>query len=210
MLKVLLVLVVSTFSLASNAHPVQFKDATSFMTWNQPFLNESWVTYSFTHRQAVAFRYMRVQTGHDEIQTFYMPQYDLLVKRWNGDDYQANIYAYGAVGVQNRSDKNGTAGMAGVEADWETRKYFLLAKTEYMVSDIDKGMEKYEFRVGIAPYESEYEEVGSWLMLQYQTHSWVQKKQVLTPLARFMYKTVLWELGSSFEGDYMLNLMFHF
>ena len=196
--------------LTAFSHPVQFQGATSFMTWNQPFLNESWVTYSFTYRQALAFRYMNVLTKEDEVQKFYMPQYDLLVKRWNGSDYQANIYAYASVGIQDRDEKNGTMAMGGIEADWETRKYFILGKAEFMGSNIDTGMEKYEFRVGIAPYESEYDEVGSWLMLQYQSHSWLKKNQVVTPLARFMYKTVLWELGSSFEGDYMLNLMFHF
>ena len=192
------------------AHPVQYKDAVAFMTWNQAFLNESWLTYSYTEKRAVAFRYMRVVTDDDEVNNFYMPQYDLLLKRWNGQDYQANIYTYAAIGVQHRPTRTGTAVLGGVEADWETRKYFIQGKSEFMGSDIDTGMEKYEFRLGVAPYESEFDEVGSWLMLQYQSHSWLSKKQALTPLARFMYKSVLWELGTSFEGDYMSNVMFLF
>lgn len=210
MFKIFLLIISAFVMKNSYAHPVQFKDAVAIMTWNQPFANDSWLTYSHSPKMALAFRHMRVLTNMNEVNHFYMPQYNFLLKRWNGENFQGNIYVYGGAGVQNRPDRNGAAVLGGVQADWETRKYYVSGKAELMGSNVDSGMEKYEARIGIAPYESEYDEIGSWFMLQYQSHTWLAKKQVLTPLARFMYKTVLWETGVSFEGDYMLNFMFHF
>lgn len=39
-------------------HPVSDKDAVGVMTWNQSFLTDSWITYSFRPDSAIAARYM--------------------------------------------------------------------------------------------------------------------------------------------------------
>ena len=67
-----------------------------------------------------------------------------------------------------------------------------------------------EARIGVAPYEAEFNEIASWLMLQYQYHPMLTRKYALTPLIRLFYKSVLFESAVSTEGDWMLNFMFHF
>jgi hypothetical protein len=190
-------------------HPVSYQGATGVMTWNQSYLADYWATYSFRPDMAIAARAMRMQMKNGEF-TFYMPQYDYLLKRWNGSNHQANVYLYGGFGGARFQQKNGTAGLVGIEADAESRKFFIMGKYEGMFPSLGSQFHHGEFRVGIAPYEAEYSEIASWLMIQLQYHPVLVKKFAITPLARFFYKNVLWETGVSLDGDWMTNLMFHF
>jgi hypothetical protein len=204
-----LIFIVAMSSTTVFAHPVSYQGALGVMTWNQPFLSDYWLTYSFRPDTAIAARYMRMQMKEGDFR-LYMPQLDYLVKRWNEADHQANIYVYGGFGGTRFNEQNGTAGMFGIEADAESRKYFIMGKYEGMLPSIGPQFHHGEFRVGVAPYEAEYNEVASWLMIQAQYHPSLVKSVAITPLARFFYKNVLWETGVSFDGDWMLNLMFHF
>lgn len=191
------------------AHPVSFRHAVGVMTWNQSFMTDDWITYSFRPDAAVAFRHMRFEVPEGRMQ-FYAPQFDYLVKRWNATDSQANIYIYGAYGTVIFQEKTHGAGLVGIEADAESRKYFIMGKYEGMSGDLGPEFYHGEFRLGIAPYEAEYTEVASWFMIQYQWHPMLLKKEVITPLVRLFYKSVLFETGVSTDGDVMTNFMFHF
>jgi hypothetical protein len=137
-------------------------------------------------------------------------QLDYLVARNNGEDHQANLYAYGGGGNVQFNGSGGGAYLAGLEADAENRKYFGLFKAETMRSSIAPNFDHVEGRLGIAPYEAEYTEIATWFMVQAQWHPNLAKKFVVTPLARIFYKSFLFESGVSTDGDWMMNFMFHF
>ncbi len=197
------------FSAQVVAHPVAYQGATGVMTWNQPFMSDHWITYSFRPDAAIAGRFMRMQMDDGEF-NYSGLQLDYLVKRWNGFNHQANIYVYGGGGVAHFADEEGGAYFAGVEADAEDRKYFSLIKAEYMRPTIGDEFAHIEGRLGIAPYEAEYHEIASWFMVQAQWHPTLQKTFVVTPLARIFYKSFLLETGVSLDADWMMNFMFHF
>jgi hypothetical protein len=194
---------------AVQAHPVAYKGATGVMTWNQSFMSDSWVTYSFRPDMAIAGRFMRMEMQDGRL-NYSGLQLDYLLKRWNGDDSQSNIYAYGGGGNANFHESNGGAYFGGVEADAEDRKYFSLIKAEYMKPTVGSEFAHVEGRLGIAPYEAEYNEMATWFMVQAQWHPTLVKKVVVTPLARIFYKSFLLETGVSLDGDWMMNFMFHF
>ena len=80
--------VILFFSLAgamANAHPVPYKDAVGVMTWNQAFMSDDWITYSFRSDAAVAARHMRFDMPEGRAH-FLAPQLDYLLKRWNESD----------------------------------------------------------------------------------------------------------------------------
>ena len=195
--------------LKTYAHPVAFQGATGVMTWNQSFMSDNWITYSYQANAAVAARMMRFDAPEGR-SSFYAPQFDYLVKRWNRPDYQGNIYVFGAYGALTFQGQAHGAGLGGIETDIESRKYFASAKYEKMWGDLGPDFYHAEFRLGIAPYEAEFNEIASWFMIQYQYHPYLEKKNVITPLARIFYKNFLVEMGSSFDGDWMTNFMFHF
>jgi hypothetical protein len=193
----------------AQAHPVAYQGATGVMTWNQPFLADHWVTYSFRPDLAIAARSMRMQMDEGDFR-LYIPQLDYLVKRWNELESQANIYVYGGFGGSTLNSRTGTAGMFGIEADAESRSLFILGKYEGMLSSLAQDFHHAEFRLGAAPYEAEYDEIAAWFMIQLQYHPALAQGYAITPLARLFYKNVLWEVGSSLDGEWMLNFMFHF
>ena len=100
--------------------------------------------------------------------------------------------------------------LAGFEADWETRKHFLLLRSEVMGGRNQTPFHRVEARLGVAPYESKYDEMAAWLMLHVQSNPGLVRSTAVTPLVRLFYRTVLIETGVSFAGDWLLNLMVHF
>lgn len=212
-MRALLFLAVAITGLNAKAHPVAYQGATGVMTWNQPFMSDHWITYSFRPDMAIAGRFMRMEMPEGRL-NYSGLQYDYLVNRWNGDDHQANIYVYGGAGHVNllgaMETQNGGAYFGGIEADAENRKYFSLIKIESMQTDVAEDFNHVEARLGIAPYEAEYSEVATWFMAQAQWHPSLDKKFVVTPLARIFYKSFLLETGVSLDGDWMMNFMFHF
>lgn len=191
------------------AHPVAYQGAVGVMTWNQAFMSDDWITYSFRPDAAIAARHMRFDLPEGRMQ-FYAPQFDYLVKRLNGSDFQANIYGYGAYGSIDYQNQTRGAGLGGIEVDAESRKYFIMAKYEKMWSNLGPDFYHGEVRLGAAPYEAEFNEIASWFMVQYQWHPMLVKKYAITPLIRLFYRSVLFETGVSTDGDWMLNFMFHF
>jgi hypothetical protein len=190
------------------AHPVPYQGAFGVMTWNQPFMSDTWLTYSFRPDMALAGRFMRMEMPEGEFR-YSGAQLDYLVYRDNGIDHQVNFYAYAGAGGVHFNDNTGGAAFYGVEADAENRKFFGLIKAEQMNASIGPDFSHAEARLGVAPYKAEYNEIASWLMVQAQWHPSLSRQFVLTPLARFFYKSALWEMGVSTDGEWMLNFMFH-
>ena len=191
------------------AHPVSYQGAIGVITWNQPFMSDHWITYSFRPNWAVAGRFMRMEMKDGEA-NYSSLQLDYLLKRWNGDDYQANIYVFAGAGNSRFDRRDGGAYLAGFEADIEDRKYFALVKAEAMRPRFGEDFNHVEARLGIAPYEAEYNEIASWFMVQGQWHPDLARRYVITPLARVFYRSFLLEAGVSLDGDWMTNFMFHF
>jgi hypothetical protein len=208
--RILLLLSAGLLTPAAWAHPVAYQGATGVMVWNQPFLSDYWVTYSFRPDMAFAGRAMRMEMRDGGRSWFYGPQFDYLVHRWNEPDYQANVYAYGAFGGVWTSTRSGTAPLGGIEADAESRKYFIMGKIEGFAPTVGENFYTSSFRLGLAPYEAEFNEIATWLMVQAQHHPSLVKDYSVTPLVRLFYKNFLVEAGVSFDGDGMFNFMFHF
>jgi hypothetical protein len=208
-LRALLVIFLGLATKEVFAHPVSYQGAIGVMTWNQPFMSDHWITYSFRPNTAIAGRFMRMDMKDGEL-NYSGLQLDYLLKRWNGHDYQANVYVYGGGGNAHFDHRNSGAYFVGVEADAEDRKYFSLIKAETMNPKYGDTFNHIEARLGIAPYEAEYTEIASWFMVQGQWHPNLAKKFVVTPLARVFYKSFLFEVGVSLDGDWMSNFMFHF
>ena len=192
----------------ARAHPVPFKGSRSVMTWNQPHFNETMFAYSFDRRMALATQYMRMDMRDGEMKAV-IPQLNVLAKRWNELDSQANIYFVGGGGTYEFDDRVKTAALAGMEADFETRKVYVSAKLTGLWPSFDENTYVQTYRAGVAPYEAEYDEVAAWLILDVQHINRREREVTVTPVLRAFYRNVLGEIGASFTGDFMLNFMVH-
>lgn len=197
---------------SATAHPVPFKGAVSVMTWNQPYFNETMAIYSFHRKFAFGGQYMRMDMSDGEMKTI-IPQLNFLAKRWNELDSQANVYfvsGFGSYAFDNGiTERVKTTAIGGVEADWESRKYYVSAKLTGLWPDIDENTYIQTYRAGVAAYPSEFDEISSWLILDLQHVNRRDREFTATPVIRLFYRNVLTEVGASFNGDWMFNFMVH-
>jgi len=197
-----------TLAAQARAHPVPFKDALSVMTWNQPFFNETMLAYSFHRKAAIAAQYMRMDMADGEMKVV-TPQLNFLAKRWNELDSQANVYFIGGGGTYEFDRVTRTTALGGVEADWESRKYYVSSKLTGLWPNGDDNTYVQTYRAGIAAYPSEFDEISAWLILDVQHINRRERELTVTPVMRLFYRNVLTEIGASFTGDFMLNFMIH-
>lgn len=191
------------------AHPVSYKDAIGIMSYNSPTMNEILFTYSLSPRFAVAGTYLR--DGKSE---FYIPRTNFLLKRWNNEDSQANIYFSAGAGYEKFNSKNYGVRLGEIVIDWESRKYYTYFEHLYLNRDNDqnvaldfKNYNHSKARIGFAPFLADYNDLNIWLILQTEKHNG-QDLQT-TQFIRFFMKNVLWEVGAGFDGSVAFNFMIH-
>lgn len=205
-------LILSLFIVKAHAHPVAFAGSYSIMTWNSQEMSDWMFTHSFTSRFSTTARYLRLGTEEGE-RTFYMPQVNFLLKRWNELDSQANIYLSAGHGGEKLKSSYSTISSAAFEADWESRKYYVSFKEDVLIShkDSSKNIYQTKMRVGFAPYLAEFDEMNSWFILQVDKNNKSESKSIkVTPFIRMFYHNVLTEFGASSKGDAQFNFMVHF
>jgi len=134
--------------------------------------------------------------------TFTGLQYNRLVKRWNGPESQANIYAKFGVGAADPFGEEDAqlAGFIELAADWETRRYF--AEYKIRATDFaDNQTVQHSARVGVAPYVGDFGDLHTWFMLQVDNHPDRDIPIATTPLLRFFKGVYLVELGHTIERN---------
>ncbi len=194
-------------SSAVHAHPVIYKDGWALSSSNMPDYSNNYVMYSFTNKFAVGVDHWRFSQD-DENNEMGLLKLNHLLWRHNGEDSQANVYLHGGLGIEDQEfEIKRTRGsyLYGAEADWETRTLYTSVK-HYQFQDIAVS----QARIGFSPNKAPFENLQTWFMLQAMHIKDVNEKVMLTPLVRFFYQNVLWEMGSSTRGDWMLNLMVHY
>jgi hypothetical protein len=141
-----------------NAHPVTYKDGVSLVSNNASEMNEILLTYSFTSNFALAGTYLRDSTSE-----FYIPRFNLLLKRWNNENSQGNIYLSAGSGIEKYATKNYAVNLFEFSADWESRKYYLDFDHLYLSRSHNKNIlipdQHYNFtkiRAGTAPFLADY------------------------------------------------------
>lgn len=200
-------LILLFFSFKALAHPVIYKNGWALNSSNMPDYSNNYVMYSFTNKFAIGVDQWRF-TKDDENNEMGLLKLNHLLWRGNGENYQANIYLHGGVGVEDQEwDEKQTRGawLVGAEADWETRVLYTSLKF-YQFNDINMT----QARVGFSPAIADFHSLQTWFMVQGMVIDDLNETVMITPMVRFFYQNVLWEVGSSTRGDWMLNLMVHY
>lgn len=195
---------------AAIAHPVSYKGAFGVMSYNSAAMNEVLLTYSFSHRFALATTYLRESKSE-----FYIPRANFLVNRWNNEDSQGNFYLSAGSGIEKFNSTNYGVRLAEIVADWESRKYYTYFEHLYMKRGNDQNPlwlqqddNHTKVRLGIAPFLADYEDLNVWFIAQLTKHN--DEQIQTTQFLRFYMKNVLWEVGAGFDGSFAFNFMIHF
>jgi hypothetical protein len=192
---------------AAWAHPVIYKGGWVFQGSFMPEMNEMRVGYSVNSRLAVVSNSNYFKNNNDYQD--YTLGVNFLAKRWLQQDSQGNIYLGVHGGYFADDNDEGEAYHSMVMADWESRVHYVVFKSKGYFWD-DKSEYDYMFRYGFAPFVAGMNTLQTWLILQAYYFEPQSQNVVLTPMIRFFYKNVLWEVGYSTRGQSFLTLMVHY
>lgn len=193
---------------SAQAHPTSFKDAFTLDTMNSSDENSAEFHYSLNPRLALGAHGMR--ENHKGSENYSVTSYTgILLHRVNDFAYQANIYAFGGLGMARYRSNQQLAVMSGVQADIEDRRWLLMGKFTAMNFRKFEDFYTTTGRIGFAPYEAGYEEINSWFIGQYDFEPHERMNHDFSGFLRLFYRNVMVEMGSSFRGEWKLNLMFH-
>jgi hypothetical protein len=138
-----------------------------------------------------------------------------LLKRWYGENYQANAYLSLDVGVANGVGPNPSNAApyigAVFMADWETRRWFA-SYMAHAYEAFDAGSNiAHMARVGVAPYVADTGALHTWLMVEVDHRPDNPNEIDITPLVRFFKGDVLFEAGWSIRSNQpLVNLIYRF
>jgi hypothetical protein len=192
-------------------HPVSFKGSVGVMGHHSPMLTHHQLNYSATHWFAAGVHHFRrPDIGEPRHATF--GTLNFLVKRWNEEALQANIY--GVIGA-GQSELTGTpraAGLGLVQFDIENRRYYFLVKHLQLFNGDRDDLAQTAIRAGIAPYQADFSDLHSWLILEWEKSTFGDREthRELTPFLRIFYNNLLFEIGQSFNGLTKINYISHF
>ncbi len=195
------------FSSSTYARPVAYPGGVTLMQHNDYISNNVHLNYTLTGKDTVG-----VMSEYQRQQKVLLNtvQYTRVLKRWNQDDSQGNLYFVTGAGGAEIKNKFESGGLAGVEADWESRRFYLFYRNSLMKVESQGTQFREMARVGIAPYIGGYNDLNTWFMLQVDHTPQSNKNFVATPLIRVFKGEYLAEFGVSTSKTVLFNFMTFF
>lgn len=196
----------------AEARPVSYPGAWTLMQMNDNERNSLHIHYSPTANYSIGYKGSYWRLRNYQTHSF---QLNNLLKRYNGEDSQANLYLKNAVGVAydtsgDRMNRTEPHFRSGIAMDWENRRYFVGYENEYHYSGQFSREYMQTFKTGFAPYLGEYGDLHTWLMLKVEHEPESDDPITVTPFIRFFKDVYLIEIGISEDKDIMANLIIRF
>ncbi len=212
MIRTLLLAALAAAAPWAQAGPMGFKDSTMAMGDFGPNWRESWVNHALTPRDAVGVgaTWMRSDDKRTQREVAELT-YTRLLKRWNGEHSQANLWLLAGVGPVRGNDFGGTRTMVtpGVSADWETTRLYLSATARlFRASGINHDYGS--VRAGFSFYEVDYEEMQPWLVVEARRMRGLSDRTEVTPMLRLIHNRYFVELGVNTMKQPRFNFMYIF
>ena len=206
-------LALSTPALAL-AKPIAFANGTTVMAeYGAGTMEEAQIFYAPRYNYSVGGGHVEFNSDESPLtERITYARLNYLAHRWNQENAQANIFAWGGVGAATGNSFNGTqiAGNVGAQADYETRRVYASVKTDFQASSA------FETRVdtlqlGIAPYKHDYSGLATWFVIQGRDYTGgIHRGGEWAGLIR-LFKGGVWiEAGVTTDGKLQAMAMFNF
>ena len=199
-------------SFGSYAGPMGFKDSAMAMGDFSPNWQEAWVNYAITPRDAFGAGGLVMRSDDLRLnRTLVEATYTRLAKRWNGEHSQANIWLLAGAGTLKGNDFTDTRFMLapGISADFETTRVYVSATARlYRAPGINHDFAS--ARAGFSFYETDYDEVQPWLIVEARRMNGLSDQTEVTPMLRLIHKRYFVELGVNNANQTRFNFMYIF
>jgi hypothetical protein len=198
----------------AQAKPIAFANGTTIMAeYGAGTMEEAQAFYAPFYWLSLGGGYLRLDSDaqHRTRDIDYL-RANYLVKRWNLDDAQANIFAWGGLGGARGSDFRGNTldREAGFQADYETRRIYAS-----LMSDLHESR-AYSHRIdtlqlGFAPYAHDYADLAAWFVVQGRAYTGALHHGTEWAGLIRLFKGGAWiEAGLTAQGKPQVMAMFNF
>ena len=196
------------------AKPIAFANGTTVMAeYGAGTMEEVQAFYAPWYWLSLGAGYLRLDSdAQARMREIRFLRANYLVHRWNLDDAQANVFAWGGLGTASGNDFRGSRvdREAGFQADYETRRVYAS-----WVSDLHESS-AYSHRVdtlqlGLAPYTHDYQDLAVWFVLQGRQYTGNIHHGIETAALIRLFKGGAWfEAGLTRGGKPQAMLMLNF
>jgi|TARA_B100001971_G_scaffold210292_1_gene235470 hypothetical protein len=194
------------------ARPVSYPGGWTLMLMNDGDKNTAHLHYSPSAKMSLGYKF---EYWRDKELKINAAQMNNLLKRWNKKDSQANIYLKSGIGIAHSSNNNirtetEPVAYSGIAADWENRRYFASYENRYTDAGKIDDFYQQSARIGWAPYEGDYGDLHTWIMLQVEHSPEASDNFTITPMIRLFKDVHLVEAGMNNHGEVLFNYIFRY
>jgi hypothetical protein len=196
------------------AKPIAYAQGTTVMAeYGAGTMQEAQLFYAPRHFLSAGLGYLALDSDIDErSRDITYARLNVLVKRWNLEAAQGNVFAWGGLGRAgtNENSADFTTWNAGAQADYETRRVYASLKTDYFESSafshrIDT------LQLGFAPYEHDYAGLATWFVVQARQYTGEIHSGTEWALLLRLFRRGAWiEAGPTTDGKLQVMFMFNF
>lgn len=208
------VLLCACAAAAVQAKPIAFANGTTVMAeYGAGTMVEAQAFYAPSYRFSVGGGYLRLDSDlQRRSREIEYVRANYLLKRWNLEAAQANVFVWGSLGRSEGNEFGGSrlARNAGFQLDYETRRVYAALKSDLWESDafshrIDT------VQLGLAPYEHDYRDLATWFVVQARRYTGGIHRGTETAFLLRLFKGGAWvEAGVTGEGKPQVMAMFNF
>jgi hypothetical protein len=203
----------ATFASAAAAEPIAYSRGTTIMfEHGAGTMNEAQLFYAPRYFWSLGGGYLELDLMNGERREVTYARANYLVKRWNMESAQANVFVWGGAGSARVSElrDDRVAWNAGAQIDFETRRVYSSLKTElHRSSAFSHRIDT--LQLGLAPYEHDYDDVATWLVVQGRNATGGIQDDVEWSLLLRLFKGGGWiEAGATADGKLQAMAMVNF
>ena len=201
-------------SVAAHAKPIAFSHGTTVMAeYGAGTMTEAQVFYAPKYNWSLGGGYLQLDSDvNGQRREITYARVNYLVKRWNLESAQANVFTWGGIGQAYASESNSHefAWNAGAQVDYETRRIYSSLRTDLHHSNV------FEHRIdtlqlGIAPYEHDFDTLATWFVVQGRQYTGGIHEGTEWALLLRLFKRGAWiEAGVTDEGKLQAMAMVNF
>ena len=197
-----------------SAKPIAFANGTTIMAeYGAGTMEEAQVFYAPYYWLSLGAGALRLDSdATSRTRDIEYLRANYLVHRWNLDDAQANIFAWGGLGTATGSDFRGSRldREVGFQADYETRRLYASWVTDLHESSAYSDRVD-TVQLGFAPYAHDYQDLATWFVLQARDYSGGIHHGVEYAALVRLFKGGAWiEAGLTQDAKPQLMMMFNF
>lgn len=202
------------FAVTAQAKPIAFANGTTVMAeYGAGTMIEAQAFYAPTYWFSAGGGYLRLDSDLDRrSREIEYVRANYLVKRWNLDAAQANVFAWGGLGRSEGDSFDGGrfARNVGFQIDYETRRVYAALKSDLWESSVFSHRID-TLQLGLAPYEHDYRDLAAWFVVQARSYTGRIHRGTETALLLRLFKGGTWiEAGVTDDGKPQVMAMFNF